>query len=940
MRFGVLGPIEVLDDDGFPVDLGWPKQRLVLAILLSDPGRAVSVDRLIDVVWSGEPPRSARTSLQILVQRLRRALGDSSRIVHQAAAYALDVRQGELDVERFERLVADGRMAREAGDLAKAADLLDEALSLWRGEAYADVAVAEVVREEAGRLAEVRLAALGDRLDADLALGRHAEVVAELRTLVARNPFGERLRALLMLALYRSGRAAEALEVYRQGRQVLVDELGLEPGTELRELEQAILTEDPSLDRPSGNAAVATGSAPRVVPAELPPTARTFTGRQADLARLTGWLAQHHEDATPVTVAISGLGGIGKSALAVQAAQAVAADFPDGQLYVNLHGATPGLAPLAPHEVISRFLRSLGLSDDQIPAELEEAAARFRTLTSGRRLLVVLDDAVDAAHVRPLLPGGADSAVLITSRTVLAAVDNATHLHLELLSDDEAVVLLSRLVGPRRVAAESDAAARIAELCGRLPLALRIAGARLAARPDLPLTSMVDRITDARGRLDELAYADLGVRASFAVSCQALPAGAARLFELLGLLDLPDLTLPVAGALVDRPAGKVRRDLDRLVDAQLVTAGAGDRYSLHDLLRLFAREQAAERLPEIERTEALRRVLHWYLATARQAMRRLSESFGRRDSAGIPDSELRQRGLELDGAQGAAQWITIEANNVLAAARQALKLPGDGPSIVAGLAAAVYMPLHKTGRWNELIGVNQLALVASEHTGEQLWKARAHNDMGWAYRELRRFGEALNHLEEALDAYRAVGYLAGEAHALNGLGAAYKESGRLDTAIEIYRAALAIRRKLQDSRGEVVVLNNISDLLRKQGKLEEAIAHSHQCLAIHEELGESTSMGITLGNLGKALHRSGRADEALPRLEQAITVLRRTATYRVLPELLWDLGSVLHELGRLEDARDRWREALDALCEMSAMTTAEADRILSEPVPTQPDILR
>lgn len=924
MRFHALGPLEVFDDDDRPINLESAKQRLLLAVLLCHRNHSVSVDRLIDVLWEGTPPKSCRTNLQVLVYRLRGALG-KHRIQSGPSGYRLVVEKGELDVEEFETLTANGSPA--------------EALRLWDAdEPYAGLDDTTVVRDEAARLAELRMATLEARIDADLSAGRSGQLVPELRTLVDGHPLRERLRCQLMLALYRSRRAAEALDVYRDARETMVDELGIEPGTELRQLQQAILNEDASLDLPEPDTQQEQRK-PHVVPAELPLAAAAFTGRHTEADRLVALLTETSDSTAddgrmPPIVAVSGTGGIGKSALANHVAHLVAELFPDGQLYIDMHGATPGVPPLSAPDVLGRFLRTLGVEDSQIPDDVDEAAAMFRSLTACRRLLIVLDDVDDAAQVRPLLPGSVGSAVLLTSRRVPAALDGAVHVRLDGLSDDEAVVLLARLAGTERVAAEPDAAGQIVRLCGRLPLAVRIAGARLAARPDWRLAALVSRLEDAQRRLDELEHADLAVRGSLGVSYDALPADAARLFDLMGSIDLASFCVQVSALLVGGTTSEAGRLLDQLVEAQLLMPTSDDRYTFHDLVRLYARERATT-IDETDRADAYRRALHAYIATARKASTQLSPSTARRGDFGLTTEQLAHPGLDFPDASAAVTWtddVRVNLSNLVCRPGPALER--------AALATALSMPFYIRGYWTELLAILQVLLELGERHDETGWQARAHHDIGLTYHRMRRTSEALEHLTAALERYRRIENAPGEANALTGLGMAFTEDHQLERAIPYYQAALRIRRELGHRAAEARALNNIGDNYARQGRHDEAIPIFVECIEVYREVGDRRSLGISLGNLASALLLTGRPLEAVPVFEEALPLRRERGDQWGEAAATWSLGQALHELGREDAARERWRAALDIVSELGRISAEEADAILSEAEPAVPESLR
>ena len=602
MEFRILGPLEVWEH-GRAVSLGGPKQRALLAALLLDANQVVPACRLVAELWGGEPPATAENLLHGYVSQLRRHLrppqgGRAPRqmLVTRPPGYLLRLEHGVLDLHRFEQLVEQSRLALEGDAPERAAAALGEALGLWRGPALGDVALRGACRSKVAQLEERRVAALEERAEADLRRGRHLDLTGELQALVAAHPLRERLRAQLMFALYRSGRQAEALAAYRDGRRLLSEELGLEPGPVLQRLEHAILAADPALEPPAPTT-VAGGlpSAAARALCHLPADLADFTGREGALAALAELLGREPEEhATAVAVAaVSGMAGVGKSAVAVRAAYRLRRRFPDGQLYVNLRGT--GTGALAPGEVLGSLLLALGVEPAALPQGVEERAWRYRALLADRRVLLVLDGAADEAQVRPLLPGGAGCAALVTSRARLAGLEAAHQLELPVMSPAEAVGLLAKVAGRKRVAAEPVAAETIARRCGHLPLAVRVAGARLAARPHWRLGRLAERLGAERRRLDELRAGDLEVRASFAAGLGAQDDAARRAFRLLGLVEVAEFTARTAAAPLDLPVAEAEEQLERLVDAHLVEVAGQEpagwtRYRLHGLLRGFARE--------------------------------------------------------------------------------------------------------------------------------------------------------------------------------------------------------------------------------------------------------------------------------------------------------------------------------------------------------------
>lgn len=916
MWIGVLGPLEARDDAGTTLTLPPSRHKRLLAVLLASTNDWVSTDRLIDVLWAGDPPGSARSNLHTYVYRLRGVLGD--RIEHRDGAYRLPVGPDETDAGRFESLADDGAY--------------HEALALWRGDPYDGVTEMEIVREEAARLVELRLNVLEARIDDDLGHGLHAELVSELNALVASHPLRERFSGQLMLALYRAGRASEALEVYRSLRSHMVEELGTEPGRPLRELQQAILAEDSALDLPQGSNTPA-----RTVPAELPPAIGSFTGRADDLARVAAALTGSLGQSVPV-VNIAGPGGIGKSALAVQAAHNVAADFPDGQLYVNLQGATPGVRPLDPREVLGRLLRSLGDADFDTPRDVEEASGRLRTLTSDRRILVVLDDVVDDAQVRPLLPGGVGCAVLITSRGVLASLDGTITHQLGALNHDEATALLGWATGPDRLRAEPDAGDRLARMCDRLPLALCIAGAKLKRRPNWPIRELVSRMTDEQRRLDELELPDRAVRASFAVSSTDLDEEAARMFRLLGLLAGPDIGVPVAAALADRSDDQAERLLDQLVDAQLADSPAPGRYRLHDLLRLFARDQAYDLESQADRDDAIRRTMHSYLATAITAELIQTPNSWRRQF--VPD-DLAHPGTVLSDEADTGAWLSAELPNLMASARQASTVHEDGSALAAAFAAILFTPMNTRGRWYELRELIELGLRALPDGDLSDHRALLLNDLGWINALVGSSDEATPHLERALSHWRGTGNRRGEATSLRVLARALGELDRSDEAIERARAALDIFRELEIRHGQVDCLIAIGLESARMMRYDDAIAAHKEGISIAEDVGDLWHVGVLRGNLADLHRRAGDPHRAIGEFERALQLDQQSGNAETYfeAEHLWGLGRALHEVGDTEGARRCWDRSARVLRELGLIGAEELSTLLAAPHPETPEVI-
>src|SRR5271169_6510553 len=647
MRFRLLGPLEIRAGEDW-LGIGAPKWRSVLAALLINAGQIVSADTLINEVWGETPPAKAGNLISIYVLRLRRLLGDtdSTLMVTRAPGYLLRLAPGDTDAQVFEALVREGRRSYTAGDPERAAAQLAEALALWYGTPLADVPATTLVETEAERLADLRLDAAELRVTAELACGSHAQVIPELRRLLADHSLRENLWLLLMQALDGAGRHAEALEAYGQARSVLAEELGVDPGAELRQFYADLLAKDEVLTRDAGDApgsisagTVAPSSRPTKptpvpaefgrprsvpVPAQLPTDIADFTGRDDQVKHLCDLLSSGSADDDPGVVRIAlvaGSGGLGKTSLAVHSAHRVRGSFSHGQLYVDLLGATPHPLPAA--DVLARFLRDLGVDGREIPVDEDERAARYRTVLAGRRMLIVLDNAGDAAQVRSLLPGSASCAVLVTTRSRMADLASTRLVDLNVLDDDEALTLFTKVVGDERAAAEPEATAELLLACAGLPLAIRICAARLATRSGWTIQAMANRLRDEHRRLDELRVGDLAVRASFQVSFASLPTGTqangitpADAFRLLGLWQGPSISSDAAAALFGTPEYLAADALETLVDAHLLESTSPDRYKFHDLLRVYSSERAVADLSGPDRDAAVGRFLRWYMRTA------------------------------------------------------------------------------------------------------------------------------------------------------------------------------------------------------------------------------------------------------------------------------------------------------------------------------------
>ncbi|TDD22468.1 AfsR/SARP family transcriptional regulator [Nonomuraea diastatica] len=924
LEIKVLGPFEITVD-GEPLKLAGERRIGLLARLAMNAGQPVSTERLLADVWGESTASTAGKQLHIVVSKLRELL-DDDLIATVSGGYRLDLAPEHVDAHLFSRLVRQARETRDRGDGTTASRMFQQALGLWRGAALTGM-TSTWTQIEAARLEEERLTAQEDHVDLRLATGEHQEVAAELAAHVKAHPLRERRRAQLMLALYRASGPSDALAAYQEARRVTIDELGVEPGAALRRLQQAMLARDPVLDLTSQKPD-ATG-----VSAELPSDTRVFTARATEIA----WLDKAVADAAPgapAIAAIDGAGGIGKSALAVHAAHAIAHRFTDGVLYVNLNGAAAGLQPLQPIEALGQLLRSLGLDGSAAPADLGEAAARYRSLTSNRNLLIILDNARHAHQVRPLIPAGEACAVIITSRQAMVSLDNASHLHLTGLDHADATALLARIAGPGRIQAEPHAAEQIVRLCGGLPLAVRIAAARLAARPDWTLSYLADRLTDAARRLDALEHADLAVRACIAVSHHHLreePTGhdAAHLFTFLGLLDTPTFTPAATAALVDWPESRAEAALDRLLDARILDPTGPGGCRMHDLVRLYAREQAALDIPAHERATAVGRSLHHYLATAQTANLLIDPS------TNMDLYPADRRGVGLPSVEAAIEWAGKERDNLLAAAHQAA---GDAcaPGTALGLAHAVHWLFWRKGWLTELPGLLRKSLDIAERCGDWMGLAVGHSGIGAVFQEQGHFAASVHHLNEALACWDRTDQPLRKAGTYNDLGVTYTMLQRFDDALAALDSSLAMTQESGRRDHEASVRNNRVHVYYRQLRFDEAIEEAHLVLGLWADLKIPSGEGIGQDTFADACRVAGRLTEAVDHYRKAIRLQHETGQWLGEAVSCWWLGQTLYDLGRHDDARESWRRSLRLLQDANLLAAEEVRQILAQPVPDVP----
>jgi DNA-binding SARP family transcriptional activator/tetratricopeptide (TPR) repeat protein len=899
-RFGVLGPLTIESTPGQWTSLRGDHQRGLLAALLLNANSSVPVDALVETLWPETPPKSYTSNLHTYVSRLRARI-EGLEIERDTHGYRLLVEPEDLDMLTFREATAAGQRAAREGDPAGAAGHFRRALAKWRGPVLSGLHVPRFDADIA-RLESERLAAFEDCVDAELSDGRHGELTGELQAMITEHPLRERLAAQLMIALHRAGRQADSLAVYRDLRTTLVEELGVEPGAEVRRVHAAVLRGEEPVPRTTSTASPLRAAVWPIC--QLPPDISDFSGRDGEMAELAGVLG--NGAGVPVAV-ITGEPGAGKSTLAVSTAHRLRRFFPDGQLFVQLAGASN---PRDLSDVLGDLLRALGVTGPAIPDDIEARAAVYRGRLADRKVLVVLDDAAGPEQVRALLPGTPGSAVLVSSRRRLSGLAGADRLHLSPLSDTEAMTLLERLAGASRVGAEQDDAERIVAACGNLPLALRIAGSRLAMRPGLALGKLAGKLEDEVSRLDELQVSDLQVRGSIALSYQALSPAARRAFRLIGRCRNADLPAWAVSTLIDDPGAD--EALDELVEASLLEptgldATSEQRFRLHDLVRVFATEVGRELESYAERVTTVRKLADAALCLADTAARRLPRTV----PMPLSDHDLPAQPLSGELVERLVRdpeaWFSTERANLVTSVASlcAIGWRRKALRILERLSAYLYLHSH----YADMRTAYETLRDAARGAGDRHIVAIAEANLTVLLHARGEYERAVVGYRECSKELAALGDSSAQAwvetnlaHCLVGLGRAGES---------LHAATQASALSTVDNSGPGPYAHRAeSAALHRLGKVAEALEIDRRILAHARNSGDERQLGVALQGLSWSLMLAGQSGKAREAIDESVLVLRRTTAKSALARSLRTLGAILagegervHAVNAYENAR-------------------------------------
>lgn len=898
VEFRLLGPVE-LWVNGQRYDLGAPKERCVLAILLWRLGHPVSAESLVDLVWGGNPPDRARTSLHAYISRLRkdlkRAAGqDRPWLHHRSGYYTLDANHDCVDLYRFRELRGQARAAAEDGDDERVAALLHEAEQLWQGTPLAGLngMWAERVRT---RLEEERLDAIRDRIKAELRLGRHAALVGEISELVVQHPCDEALVAHLMIALYRCGRQAEALGAYRRAHHHLVSEVGSEPGSILRMLHHRMLNADPDLDVPRPRAEAKPNSLPRDNP--------HFTGRVAELDRLFELIDAEADGGAVTVVAIDGMAGVGKSTFAVHAAHLLGDRYPD-RFYLNLHTHDPVEEPLDPAAALGTLLRTLNIAPTAIPGTMEERATLWRTRLANRRALVLIEDADEPEQIRPLLPGSPGCLVLVTSRRRMIGLPGICWLPLGIMRQDEAVALFTRVAGAER-AHEHAMVTTVVRMCGYLPLAIQLEGSRLRQHTSWSVADLASRLSRIQYRLGEISEGAREIARSFELSYRYLTSGQQRLFRRLAHHPGTDFSVHAAAAAGGLSLTAAEQVLDALVDNYMLEERGPGRFAFHDLIREYAYRLSLLEDSESELRRAVHRMLDYYLFLADRADR-IVYPFHRRMAA--RPEYLPASIPSLDTWDSARKSIEAERVNLLRIMAYAAR---PGWSWHAGMLPHVLAQFLDTwGYWEDAAAAHRLAARTWRQRPDRAAEARALTELCFILGRTGGYAEALECADQVLSIVRAQGDRGGEAEILDCMSLILWRSSRFREALSHHEEALAIWRSIQDRHGEADALDHGAILLWHTSRYGEALRWSYQALALYREVGDIQREGNSLNNIGDIEQHLGYHDEALDHYQQALIIFRDIGEREGEAIVFNNIGNLCQRAGQYHESLKHYRNAL------------------------------
>ncbi|MGW6441454.1 AfsR/SARP family transcriptional regulator [Lentzea sp. NPDC055074] len=905
VRFRLLGDVGA-QVRGEPIAIGYGQLRSMLAMLLVEANQVVSVDQLVDRIWSERRlPRKPRAAVQHSMTMLRTALAPAEgvTIARRSTGYQLTVEPETVDLHRFRRLVDDGRAA---ADDSRAATLLEEALRLWVGEPFAGLSTAWLgsLRTTLIQLRHaVRLELVDVRLRCLPRPEHTALLLPDLAEWAEHHPLDERLAGQLMLALYRSGRPADALDHYQRMRRRLAEDLGTDPGPALRRLHEQILVADPKLTDPAlaDPALTVPGRPPIAVPRQLPARPRLFSGRARELAELDAALGQD----TVVITAVGGLGGMGKTWLASQWAHRNLDRFPDGQLYVDLRGFDPTGLPTPATTALRGFLDALGVASSAVPTEVDAQAGLFRSLVAGRRMLIFLDNAADSAQVAPLVPGSPTCVVLVTSRRHLGglvAAHGARVLSLDRLTDEEARRLLATHLGEARPAAEPGVTDELLTRCAGLPLAIGIVAARASAHPDFPLSALAGELREQGELLDALdAGEDLvSLRAVFSWSYNALSAEAAAVFGAVGIAPGADVGVPAVASLTALPLARARACLRELEQAHLVGQHVPGRYRMHDLVRLYAAERA-HRDPA-----AFERVIDFYAHTAYAADRTLAPQ--RHPMAiGEPAEGAVPLGFEADTA--AAQWLTTELPNLLAA--QELAVEQGLHAQVWYVAWSLGTFFRRRGAYHDALTTWRAAVAAADRTTDRVAQAMTRRNLGNKCGALGLHAEGLPLLHSALAISEETGDLHGQAHVHHMLASLWQARGDYGRALRHSVPSLRLYQDVGLRGPEAWAHAQVGWDHAQLGSYEQARAHCESALTLARRLPDREVEADALDTLGYVAHHTGDLTQALGHYRHALVLFRGIGHDYLEANVLERLGHTHRALGHHDRARTAWLRAVE-----------------------------